>query len=858
MISALLALALAQLPAGPVSLRAPPLTVLDQSIEPAFRWYRSDGRILRNDVPPEDSGETPPFLAFATSSGVGMSAECACTNITGTSGEPLTHSRASSAYCTPGNFAEVQPSTMVSCGNNLPRVTTGGTGNRGLLIERAYTPLVLHSESFDNAAWTGSATVTADSTTSPSSSPISDADTITDSNAGALHCRSQTIATTAQRRFVASVYLRQGTISNATVSITGTGNSAGNCSVSVTNLTTPMYRRISCTSTNAYGAALTAVTINVCPGATAAETGSIIAWGANLSDGADELLEPSSYVGCAGSCTARAAEFSTLPYVDATPTAGSMSFDVRNFANSHTNVGIMGMQGSGAFQQNMIIFGGAMAAYVGQVSKASVAIPIAGQHRMGMNFDATGTTIFDNAATASGAAGTPGAVDSLRLGSYQNADANVIYPGLYKNVCADKTRTRCGQAPAAGLDFSFAPPSGAGMIAACSTGTITDSSGTYPLQFTRAGTAFCTKGSRTSNIQPGDMVLMTTNQPRVMPLNPDGTGPLGLALEAEAENQRMLYSENLAGAAWSTTNSVTAAPTITTNQALAPDNAMTADRLQVPDCSGGATNYSVVQQTVTSAATANSWGVYLRGVSGPGTIGMSVVGAGNNGFTSCSYTDTGYSLCKINITAGANVSSVFRLGCMNAVYGGTSTGAADVYVWGAMENPRAELGTYMPSQGSIETRVAETAQFNIGSGELVVANGYCTAGTINPFRQRNYSGGPTVYLNSANLSQMYQSNSTTITCSDNSSPGSNYNATRAGSTFTAGTSYRAGCVYTGTTTRTLTTYYDGVAGTPTTTTSSGAYLPTSIRLVGVPNSTDSVSTGVISNVRVTQATGSCL
>jgi hypothetical protein len=115
------------------------------------------------------------FFELAPSSGAGMGTACACATITGAKGEVVTSTRASSAYCTKEGLATTGLTTtsMVSCGNNLPRVESDGTA-LGLLVEKAGTNSFLQSEGINVSPWatdfggTGTAPVlTADQAVTP-------------------------------------------------------------------------------------------------------------------------------------------------------------------------------------------------------------------------------------------------------------------------------------------------------------------------------------------------------------------------------------------------------------------------------------------------------------------------------------------------------------------------------------------------------------------------------------------------------------------------------------------------------------------------------------------------------------------
>ncbi len=115
-----------------------------------FRFFGTNGTANSTPATP------PPLFAFATSSGAGMTAECAGTALTGTNGEVATFTRASSAYCTIGNETSgLSNSSMVLLTSDKPRAMKGGDGSGtiGFLAEESRTNDVIQSQAFDNAAW---------------------------------------------------------------------------------------------------------------------------------------------------------------------------------------------------------------------------------------------------------------------------------------------------------------------------------------------------------------------------------------------------------------------------------------------------------------------------------------------------------------------------------------------------------------------------------------------------------------------------------------------------------------------------------------------------------------------------------
>ena len=97
--------------------------------------------------------------------------------------------------------------------------------------------------------------------------------------------------------------------------------------------------------------------------------------------------------------------------------------------------------------------------------------------------------------------------------------------------------------------FEFAPSGGAGMGAPCACTTPTGAKG-EALTFTRASNGTCTKtttgGLTTTGIANGDLVVCSSNQPRV---EYDSQGVLGLLVDSAGTNS-VLRSQEVNNAAW--------------------------------------------------------------------------------------------------------------------------------------------------------------------------------------------------------------------------------------------------------------------------------------------------------------------
>jgi hypothetical protein len=202
-----------------------------------------------------------------------MGTACACAAVATNQGVAITTTRASVALCSKKGLGLTgyAPGDVVECGNNLPRVEPDADAVLGLRKE--YTPqnLLLRSSEFDDAAWTSTATVTANTTLSPKNDLT--ADTIADDGTGKSTC--QVVTNSGAKSIVFSVWVRAGTLTGVRLTLAGSGGGAKTCTFAAASLA-PTYTRAYCEE------ALTDdVTACVVPGGANA-TGTVIAWGADL------------------------------------------------------------------------------------------------------------------------------------------------------------------------------------------------------------------------------------------------------------------------------------------------------------------------------------------------------------------------------------------------------------------------------------------------------------------------------------------------------------------------------------------------------------------------------------------------
>ena len=216
----------------------------------------------------------------------------------------------------------------------------------------------------------------------------------------------------------------------------------------------------------------------------------------------------------------------------------------------------------------------------------------------------------------------------------------------------------------------------------------------------------------------GVVTAATNNQPR-FDYNPIALVCKGLLIEESREN-KVIYSEDLSNAVW--TKSATS---VSTNAAVSPDGATTADKL-VEDTSTGA-HYTYEQKTGLTVTTytwsifakaagrnwiyltegnnvtATAWFDLANGVTG------TVSGTGSPSATITNY-GNGWYRCTMTATIIASVFNCqVRMGTANGTGSYTGDGTSGVYLWGGQLEAGAFATSYIPTTTAALTRNADVA-----------------------------------------------------------------------------------------------------------------------------------------------------
>lgn len=289
------------------------------------RWTRDDARLGRCTNPYAVlTAAIPPIpytdFSLLPDSGVGVGAECDGTVPTQPDGGTITFTRASSATCLTGDGVISALTTDQPAIQRAPYAA--GFGAKGLVWETSTTNEALRSEAFDNAAWTATAAVTANTDVAPDGTTTGD--TLTDSSAVAKQGVVQVITTTNLQQRSFSVFVKPGTVTGVTLTVTGVGASDGNktCDIDVLGggrckrigPASPWYR-CACSALNGWSPTLTAISASITVGMDAADQGTISVWGAQF-EGADVVgnwPEVTSYIPTTNAAATRAATTWYIP-----------------------------------------------------------------------------------------------------------------------------------------------------------------------------------------------------------------------------------------------------------------------------------------------------------------------------------------------------------------------------------------------------------------------------------------------------------------------------------------------------------------------------------------------------------------
>jgi hypothetical protein len=344
------------------------------------------------------------FEAFPAN-GAGTNGACSTTPPTDVRGGALIFARASVGTCTKGTdglrSSAIADGDLVSLSNDVPRVELDSAGVPSLLAEGSDSQVAVQTANVCNAAWSdvGTPSCTANAATGPWGTTTMAR--LTDDAAGAFEGRSQAIVTTSATKFTTFCYVKAGTLAAASITLVGAGSSTGDCTGTVTGLSTSTSSIVECTSSAAYAGTLTGVTVTIRAGTVVGDTGTVFVESCDVKPASRGYR--TSHMPAVASGTTRASEVGARFALSGVSTTFSMAATAQtSYAQTTTGPQWLSLETSygeaspkalgysnAGFANTFINGGGLFSTGVGW---------IAGRHRFSMDssraarFDATTTT----------------------------------------------------------------------------------------------------------------------------------------------------------------------------------------------------------------------------------------------------------------------------------------------------------------------------------------------------------------------------------------------------------------------------------------------------------------------------------
>jgi len=344
--------------------------------------------------------------------------------------------------------------------------------------------------------------------------------------------------------------------------------------------------------------------------------------------------------------------------------------------------------------------------------------------------------------------------------------------------------------------FEAFPASGAGTFGACSTTPPTGARG-EALTFARASTATCTKtatgGLITTGIANGDLVTLSSGQPRV---EYDSNGVLGLLVESAGGNLLPRFIE-YADVLWTDVGT----PTLTGSQTSPFAGALASSAVQFDDNDGAA--YEGRSQTITvTAATAYLLSCYVKA----GTLTSARISLDGTAANITGLSSTTWSIVEVADASSSGVAIAVQ------VLNGAATSDTGTVIWGGCNvEARTYRTSIAPTTSAAVTRVVESASFDGLS--LSTAAGVSWAATVqHPSGNGGgvWAAGANLVADAANRTQLYRANTNVQQCDIFSTSGSRSVGTVIAA-YVAGQVYRQACSYSGAgAASTISNYRDGV------------------------------------------------
>ena len=303
------------------------------------------------------------------------------------------------------------------------------------------------------------------------------------------------------------------------------------------------------------------------------------------------------------------------------------------------------------------------------------------------------------------------------LATITDATGNITYVAnnAILNSAAPGTQSVTTQV---GVNYLINIASGTGSITLSGAATGTVNAGAYlKVTATTASLTLTVSGSP-ANVAVSAVTYETTPRPGdqvitqaaayygpAFDYDPVTHAPLGLRIE-EARTNLFTYSATN-NAAWAAFGSVVAAPTVTINNAVAPDGTTSATKVVMPPVAG-ANAYSVYLQNYAATAATYTDSIYLKGAVGGETlyISESVTIPTNRLAVTLTTSWQRFSLSTLKTV----VAWSFEIGTDLRDGSQSSTPAQTIYVWGAQGERGSFPTSYIPTAASPVARAADVVQ----------------------------------------------------------------------------------------------------------------------------------------------------
>jgi hypothetical protein len=189
-------------------------------------------------------------------------------------------------------------------------------------------------------------------------------------------------------------------------------------------------------------------------------------------------------------------------------------------------------------------------------------------------------------------------------------------------------------------------------------------------------------------------------------LIPEDAGTVSHVYWLQPRTNLILRSEQFDNGSWTKAGITAAAPTVTADQAIAPDGTLSADKIDFAATAGGGQRSSVYQNFTLATPGIYTISVWLQGVSASGTVYLehaAASGAGAN--VPCAVTAGVWSRCTTTFTFTTTTGGGYMfLGPDPASGGQPATQAAiSAYVWGAQAEAGPTATPYIQTVASTST-----------------------------------------------------------------------------------------------------------------------------------------------------------